>query len=67
MRLPPALRRMDDRLLGSRIRRREPAGPFRDVFTVGDNPDRELIVNYGFAAVVYAALATVVGKIGRKS
>lgn len=42
------------------------AGPFRDVFTVGDNPDRELIVNYAFAAAVYALLAVVVGKIGRK-
>ena len=46
---------------------RSAAGPFRDVFSVGDNPDRELIVNYAFAAVVYAALAAVVGKIGRKS
>lgn len=36
------------------------AGPFRDVFTVSDNADRETVVNYAFAAVVYLALGKLV-------
>ena len=36
------------------------AGPFIDVFTVADNAERELVVNYAFAAVVYAVLASLV-------
>lgn len=39
------------------------AGPFKDVFTVMDKPDRELTVNYGFAAAVYLLLSFVVGKL----
>lgn len=39
------------------------AGPFRDVFTVSDSADRELVVNYGFAAGVYAVLGFLVGKL----
>ena len=38
------------------------AGPFRDVFTVDDDAERELVVNYAFAALVYFALSVVVGK-----
>jgi len=39
------------------------AGPSRDVLTVDDDAERELVVNYGFAAVVYFALSVVVGKL----
>jgi len=39
------------------------AGPFRDVLTVDDDAERELVVNYGFAAVVYLALSVLVGKL----
>ena len=39
------------------------AGPFRDVFTVPDNAERELVVNYAFAAVVYLVVSAVVGKL----
>lgn len=42
------------------------AGPFRDVFTA-DDPDRELVLNYGLATLVYLVAATVVGRLGRKS
>jgi hypothetical protein len=38
------------------------AGPFKDVFTVEDD-DREKIVNYAVAAVVYLVAATVVSKL----
>ena len=40
------------------------AGPFRDIFAISDNADRETVVNYGFAAVVYAVLGSLVGKLG---
>lgn len=44
------------------------AGPFKDVFTVMDNPDREVTVNYGFAAAIYLVIAFVIGKLpGGKS
>lgn len=36
------------------------AGPFRDVFTVADDAERELVVNYAFAAVVYLVAALLV-------
>jgi hypothetical protein len=39
------------------------AGPFRDVFTVSDNAEREVVVNYGFAAVVYLVLGLLVSKL----
>ena len=39
------------------------AGPFRDVFTVADNAEREQIVNYGFAAAVYFVLGLLVCKL----
>ena len=39
------------------------AGPFRDVFTVDGDAERELVVNYAFAALVYFALSVVVGKL----
>ncbi len=39
------------------------AGPFRDVFTVDDDAEREMVVNYGFAAVVYFVVSVVVGKL----
>ncbi|MBC7373361.1 MAG: hypothetical protein H7323_05160, partial [Frankiales bacterium] len=42
---------------------RDAAGPFRDVFTVADNAERELVVNYAFAAVVYFVVSVVVGKL----
>lgn len=131
MRMPQALRRMDDKVLGDRLRRRpddeggeraprtgkgarealgivakvsrlvllllalavvlgivftlaptnadnvivrnvldvadDAAGPFRDVFTVDDDAERELVVNYAFAALVYVLAATLVGRLGRKS
>lgn len=38
------------------------AGPFRDVFTVQDD-ERELVVNYGFAAAVYLVLGLLVTKL----
>ena len=41
------------------------AGPFRDVFTVSDDADREIVVNYALAALVYVIGATLVGKLGR--
>ncbi|MBC7372562.1 MAG: hypothetical protein H7323_01035 [Frankiales bacterium] len=39
------------------------AGPFRDVFTVADDAERELVVNYAFAAVAYVAGSVIVGKL----
>ena len=39
------------------------AGPFRDVFTVADNAEREQVVNYGFAAAVYFVLGLLVSKL----
>ena len=39
------------------------AGPFRDIFTVADNAERELIVNYGFAAAVYFVLGLLITKL----
>ena len=131
MRLPSALRRIDDRVLGDRLRRRSvdddapprrprtgngaretlgvvakvsrlvllllalavvlgivftlaptnadnvivdnvldladgAAGPFRDVFTVADDGERELVVNDAFAALVYVLGATLAGRLGRK-
>jgi hypothetical protein len=39
------------------------AGPFRDVFTVSDSAERELVVNYGFAAAVYFVLGLLVTKL----
>ena len=42
---------------------RAAAGPFRDVFTISDNAERELVVNYAFAAGIYLLLATLVTKI----
>lgn len=38
------------------------AGPFKDVFTQQD-PERQTVVNYGFAAVVYLIAATLVRKL----
>ena len=38
------------------------AGPFRDVFTVSD-ADREVVLNYGFAAAVYLVAALLVTKL----
>ncbi len=38
------------------------AGPMKDVFTQAD-PERQRIVNYGFAAVVYFVFATLVRKL----
>ena len=38
------------------------AGPFRDVFTAGDE-QRRLVTNYGFAAGVYLLAALLVGKL----
>ena len=44
------------------------AGPFKDVFTVADNREREQVVNYAFAAFVYLLAATLVRKLpGAKS
>ena len=39
------------------------AGPFRDVFTVDDDAERELVVNYAFAAAVYVLAAFLVRKL----
>lgn len=39
------------------------AGPFKDVFTVSDSADRELTVNYAFAAAVYLLGSYVVGRL----
>ncbi len=39
------------------------AGPFRDVFTVSDDRERELVANYGFAAALYLVVALVIGKL----
>lgn len=39
------------------------AGPFRDVFTISDDGDREQVVNYGFAAAVYLVLGLLVTKL----
>lgn len=39
------------------------AGIFRDVFAVPDDRERELVVNYGFAALVYLLLAALVGRL----
>jgi hypothetical protein len=38
------------------------AGPFRDIFTLDDD-EREKIVNYGVAAVVYFVLGSLVTKL----
>ena len=38
------------------------AGPFRDVFTQED-PERQTLVNYGFAAVIYLLAAALVRKL----
>ncbi len=39
------------------------AGPFKDVFDIADKPRRQLSVNYGFAAFVYAFVGYVVGRL----
>lgn len=39
------------------------AGPFRDVFTVSDDAERELVVNDGFAAAVYFVIGLLVNKL----
>ncbi len=39
------------------------AGPFRDVFTVDDDAEREQVVNYAFAAGVYLLAALLVRKL----
>ena len=39
------------------------AGPFKDVFTVDDDAEREKVVNYALAAVVYLVAATLVRKL----
>lgn len=41
------------------------AGPFRDVFTVSDDAQREVVVNYGFAAAVYLVASVLVGRLPR--
>ena len=38
------------------------AGPFRDVFDLSDRK-AEVAVNYGLAAVVYLAVATVIARL----
>ena len=38
------------------------AGPFRDVFTAGDE-QRQLVTNYGFAAAIYVLAAVLVTKL----
>lgn len=38
------------------------AGPFKDIFTV-DDAEREKIVNYGLAAVVYFVAASLITKL----
>lgn len=44
------------------------AGPFRDVFTVDDDAEREVVVNYAFAAAVYVGAAALVRRLaGGKS
>ena len=56
---------MDDRVLGDRFRRRTTTGPgtTRGGALVVERPERELVVNDGFAAVVHVALSTVVDKL----
>lgn len=39
------------------------AGPFKDVFTVSDDAERETVVNYGFGAVVYLVLGLLVSRL----
>jgi hypothetical protein len=39
------------------------AGPFSDVFTVADDEQRELVVNYGFAVAVYLLASVLVTKL----
>ena len=39
------------------------AGPFRDIFTISDNADRETVVNFAFAAVVYVVLGKLMNKL----
>jgi hypothetical protein len=39
------------------------AGPFKDVFTVEDDAEREMVVNYVLAAVVYFVAASLVTKL----
>lgn len=46
---------------------RDAAGPFRDVYEVSDDADRELVVNYGLAALVFFVGALLVGRLGRGS
>ncbi len=46
---------------------RDAAGPFRDVYEVSDDADRELVVNYGLAALVFFVGALLVGRLGRSS
>lgn len=42
---------------------RDAAGPFRDVFTVADDAERETVVNYAFAAGVYLLASLLVPKL----
>lgn len=46
---------------------RDAAGPFRDVYEVSDDADRELVVNYGLAALVFFVGALLVGRLGRST
>lgn len=39
------------------------AGPVADVFTVADDAERELVVNYAFAAVLYVIAGLLVTKL----
>ena len=65
VRLPQTLRRMDDRVIDDRFRRRTTAGTgtTRGDTLVVERPERELVVDDGYAAVVHVALSTVVGKL----
>lgn len=39
------------------------AGPFKDVFTIENNPERQVVVNYGFAGAVYLLAALLVTRL----
>lgn len=42
---------------------RDAAGPFRDVFTVPDDAERETVVNYAFACLAYLVAAALVSRL----
>lgn len=39
------------------------AGPFKDVFTIENDPERQVVVNYSFAGAIYLVAALLVTRL----